>query len=265
MKWFKHLADASNDDFVEELEEALGLEGYARWWKMLEIIAAGMEKDRNDPSAIHTVGKWCEKLKSKRKILAGFLEFCAKKGKIKVFLFDNKTETFKECSGNVPGMFQESNGNVVKITCAKMLELRDEYSRKSGVAPDNVAQEAEAEANKDTDINTTPLPPPIVDNFVEEEKCVEVRAQSPAKKESIINNNFDAAAAACCHLLRKRMLAPSDNGILMRWLKDHEDFEGFVLPIIAEKARKYADNNGGKTPTSLKYFEEAIREKSAPP
>jgi len=39
MKWFKHFTDASDDDFLQTIEDIFGLEGYARWWKLLEVIA----------------------------------------------------------------------------------------------------------------------------------------------------------------------------------------------------------------------------------
>ena len=39
MRWFKHMTDASDDEFVAAVESRFGLEGYARWWKLLEAVA----------------------------------------------------------------------------------------------------------------------------------------------------------------------------------------------------------------------------------
>lgn len=114
MLWFKHFSDASDDDFLEELECEFGLEGYARWWKLLEVIARPMGKKHPHPYASHSIGKWCSFLKAKRKILIPFLEHCENKSRINV----------------------ELNGNIMKITCPKLLEIKDEYYRKSGHDPD---------------------------------------------------------------------------------------------------------------------------------
>jgi hypothetical protein len=113
MKWFKHMTDASEDAFLEELEELFGWEGYGRWWKLLEKI--GKEMDETDNCyAQHSWVKWQSFLKGKRNKLELFLIHCQNKEKIKL----------------------EQNGNMLKIICPKLLELRDEYSRKSGRSPD---------------------------------------------------------------------------------------------------------------------------------
>lgn len=253
------MADASNDDFIEELEDHLGLEGYGRWWKMLETIAAAMEKDRNDPSAKHTVGKWCEKLKAKKKVLANFLEFCRLKKKISVSFFDQKTLSFRECSGNVSEMFQESNQNIMKITCPNILKLRDEYSRKTGQYPERVAQEAEADKEKEINLLTSLT----VDNSVKggDKKSFLPVPKIPAQEKSFNDEDLVAAAAACCSVLQRRNLTPDDEKVLRLWLKKH-DFPNVVLPIIAEAANKYAMKNT-IPPATLRYFVDRVEEKSA--
>lgn len=113
MKWFKHYTSASDDEFIDELEDLFGWEGYGRWWKMLEIIGKQMEKG-SDCSATHSWVKWQSFLKGKRNKLELFLKHCQDKGKIKL----------------------EQNGNILKIICPNMLKLRDEYSEKSRHSPD---------------------------------------------------------------------------------------------------------------------------------
>jgi hypothetical protein len=112
MKWFKHSANASDDSFIEGLEERFGLEGYARWWKLLEVIATKMDKT-DSCSAEHSWVKWQSFLKGKRNKLTLFLEHCQNESKITL----------------------EQNGNILKITCPKLLKIRDEYSKKSGHTP----------------------------------------------------------------------------------------------------------------------------------
>ena len=233
IKWFKHMADASNDDFMEELEEKFGLEGYARWWKTLEIIAKSMDKNPAFPGAIHTVDKWCQFLKCKRKVLLSFLEH----------------------SGNKSKMKWKQNENIITIEIPNILKLRDEYYRKSGHTPEHSAPEAEA--NKDKELNTTPLPP-NEDSEMQEKIEIPKHNLKPKKKE-LNNIDFDAAAAACCSIIQRRLLAPSDALLLKQWLT-HYDFHGFIMPIIAEKAVRHQNNHFGKAPASLQYFKDAIEE-----
>lgn len=130
MKWFRHMADASDDEFLSGIEELFGWEGYGRWWKLLETIAKQMD-GTNKCSAEYSWSKWQSFLKGKRNKLETFLVHCQDKRKIKL----------------------ELNGNILKIFCPKLLELRDEYSRKSGhtpdIPPDNVAPEEETEGEEE--------------------------------------------------------------------------------------------------------------------
>lgn len=126
MKWFRHMTDASEDEFVVELESLFGLEGYARWFKLLEVIARQMDQS-SKCSVAYPWSKWQTFLKGKRK----------------------KLETFLEHSQNKQKIFLKQNGNILEISCPKLLKLRDEYSRKSGHTPDTcpdiVAPEVEVE------------------------------------------------------------------------------------------------------------------------
>jgi hypothetical protein len=131
MKWFKHYSDASDDDFIESLEEKFGLEGYARWWKILEIIAKGMDKNPSDPTASHPMQKWCSLLRAKPKVLLSFLEH----------------------SGNKSRMKWKQNGNIIEISVPNLLKIRDEYTRKSGHTPDKLpAKKKETEKERIYDV-----------------------------------------------------------------------------------------------------------------
>ncbi len=230
MKWFKHMANARDDDFMEWLEEEYGFEGVGRWWRILEIIASAMEKNANDPSSEHTWIKWQSLLRGKRPLLLRYLSAIEQRGKMKLTVEQNK----------------------MKITVHNLLKLRDEYSKKSGHTPDTlrtpIPQEAEAEAKTDKDKKEAPLPPHVVDN-------------SKTKKESFKNNDFDAAAVACCCVLNRKTLSPTDAALLLGWLEKY-DWEKFLKPLLISKTEKFAESNMGKRPASLQYFTEAIREKA---
>lgn len=126
MKWFKHYTDASDNDFIEAIEEEFGMEGYARWWKLCEIVGRSMGPD-GGCSAKHPWSKWQTFLKAKRKKLETFLVHLQNQRKIKLV----------------------STGNILEISIPKMLELRDEYCRKSGHAQENVAPDTEEDTDKE--------------------------------------------------------------------------------------------------------------------
>lgn len=117
MKWFKHMCNASDDEFIAEIESEFGLEGYARWWKLLEVVGSAMGKD--DRTAVkYPWQKWQTFLKAKR----------------------NKLETFLVALENKRKINLKQTGNILEINVPKMQELRDEWSKKlrscSGVAPE---------------------------------------------------------------------------------------------------------------------------------
>ena len=109
MKWFKHMTDSSQDEFVLGLEDRFGIQGYAWWWKMLEAIAARMShhKGAEKCSLASSWTNWESILKGKRKKLITFFEHCEKLNRIKL----------------------ERNGNLLIITCPKLLEIKDNYQK----------------------------------------------------------------------------------------------------------------------------------------
>lgn len=108
MRWFKHQSNSSTEgQFIAALEDKFGLEGYARYFKLLEIVALKMEDD-DDFSATYPMEKWRTFLKAKQNKLDSFL----------VYLENQRQINLKR------------TGNLLTIEIPKMLELRDEYTRK---------------------------------------------------------------------------------------------------------------------------------------
>ena len=127
---------------MAELEDRFGWEGYGRWFKLLEKIGQVMEGE-NGCSATYPWADWQKFLKGKRNKLDSFLVHLENKGKIKL----------------------KRNGNILEIECPKLLEIRDEYSKKSGQTPENIrpkstykhrTQITEREGKEET-------PPPSID------------------------------------------------------------------------------------------------------
>lgn len=57
MKWFKHQANARNDERLSRLEDKAGLEGYGFYFKMLEIVAEVIDAtDRHEVT--YSLSRW---------------------------------------------------------------------------------------------------------------------------------------------------------------------------------------------------------------
>jgi hypothetical protein len=135
MRWFKHLSSASDDPFLVDLEARFGLEGYARWWKLLEAVASQVNPKEGRWTVSYPWTKWQQILQGKRKKLETFLEHLANQRRISA----------------VP------SGNILEIGICNLQKYIDEYSRKSGHDPDKLRTkdtdtdtEAETEKEKDT-------------------------------------------------------------------------------------------------------------------
>lgn len=220
MKWFKHMAGAGDDEFIEWLEEEYGFEGSGRWWRICEKIAQNMDKNNNDPSAEHTWVKWQNILRGKRSVLISFLSAIERRSKMKL----------------------EQNEFKMKITIPKMLELRDEHTSRSGVTPDPTRELLPVEQSSKKESIITFL---TVDSMKE-------------KSENQLPDDIDPAVA-CCEILSLRKLSTVDQAILFSW-SQRFDFQNHVLPILIEKTESFMKNNFNRRPATLSYFSKAVQE-----
>lgn len=134
MKWFRHFSNASMSADLVALESQFGLEGYARWWKLLEIVALQMDKtDRY--SVTLPWSKWESYLSGKRKLLLSYLLATEKLGLTQVI----------------------ANGELIEIKIPKLALYRDEYSRKSGQTPKKLRT---VDTETDTEADKPPIVPP---------------------------------------------------------------------------------------------------------
>lgn len=132
MKWFKHMTSANRDEFIDDILDEFGLEGYARWWLILETIADQMDGS-NRCGVTYSWVKWQSILRGKR----------------------NKLETFLKRLENVSGMNLKQTGNKLEINYPKLLIIRDEYSRKSGHTPGQSPAQEEREQSKESNTSSS--------------------------------------------------------------------------------------------------------------
>jgi hypothetical protein len=134
MLWFKHFSDARNNPKILAIQKKLGEAGYARWFRLLEIVAQrggngeafAPRVKLNEP---HTDLRW----------IADELRIDRRKAKLTL-------KVFAEVGLIDPEAYRQ---NVLYIP--QMREYRDEWTRKkqsssSGATPEQVATESEVKA-----------------------------------------------------------------------------------------------------------------------
>lgn len=160
MKWFKHPSDTSDDPMNAELEEMFGLEGYARWMKILEAIAKNMAGKDSPCSVAYPWSKWQAILRGKPKTLLPFLKHLALKRRINLKRNGFVLDSFSIENENGTETKLLRSGDVLEIEAPVMASLRDEYSKKSGQTPDKLrTKEVEEEVEEEKEIEDPPLPP----------------------------------------------------------------------------------------------------------
>lgn len=108
MKWFKHSTSASNEEFLIALEYTFGLEGYARYFKLMELIARRMDESNQ----YELVTSW------------GELEYFLKGKPIKLKKLLNHLQEANEITW-------EYSAGALKITCPKLQSMMEDYTKKS--------------------------------------------------------------------------------------------------------------------------------------
>ena len=89
MKWFKHFSQASESDGLQGLLDEFGLEGYARYWLLIELFCEKWEPDTEPKFTIHE-SQIRKKLRINSTNTELFLNYC----QTYLGLFYKKTEKF---------------------------------------------------------------------------------------------------------------------------------------------------------------------------
>lgn len=123
MKWFKHMTNASNDEFIAAVDDRFGDWGIVRWWRLLETVAAQMdESDRCH--AEYSPKKWKSFLKGSPEKLQLLINFFA---------------TYHQLPSNLlttsPKVLVSFSPTSWKIEIPKLLELRDNHTKNLQAKP----------------------------------------------------------------------------------------------------------------------------------
>jgi hypothetical protein len=129
MKWVKHMTASWDDEGLSRLVGKGGLQGLAKyglWWRVVEIVAAQVGPKESNTTVRYSITKWSLLLS-----LRGSLVFSA---------LSTLTLT--------GGVTVERDGNEITVTIPNILKYRDEYSRKSGHARENVPPKTDQIENR---------------------------------------------------------------------------------------------------------------------
>lgn len=162
MQWFKHYVETTNDIAIQKIISKFGFEGYGRFWRLLELIAIQMKKDKNyKPELEITKKELCTYLKQK----------------------PNKLDTYLEHIGNVLGMnleATESDPIVLRITYPNLLKYKDNHAFKSPQKRHENDAKSRIKENRHT---VAPKPEP---KSAKNEFSADVKTITQLLKESIL-------------------------------------------------------------------------------
>ena len=132
MKWFKHMSDLPRDEGVARYLDAAGRDhvtAYGFLTLLLEAIATRMDWREGDHicSATYSIAHWGRITYSHPNRVTKYLRLCEVIGWVLV----------------------EFEGSSCTVTIPRMVQWRDEYTRKSGHTQDKVAQSREEQSRTD--------------------------------------------------------------------------------------------------------------------
>jgi len=114
MKWFRHLTEAANDEFLADILERYGLEIYGFYWRIVEIIANQMKRGSDRCSVVYSYRRWLRDTYTTKRKFDLFLN-----------ILNEQRDPEDE---NTRKIFIETNGDKLTITMPSILKIMDNYS-----------------------------------------------------------------------------------------------------------------------------------------
>ena len=136
MKWLKHMTANWDDEKLANLVGEGGDSGlalYGAFWRMAEIVASQMDGPAPSCSVSYPVWRWVRLMSVRKSYLSSILTRLQKEGLL-VLEGDPKAD------------------QTVTVKMPNLLKYRDEYSKKSRQAPDNVPPRTEGEGEGDKEV-----------------------------------------------------------------------------------------------------------------
>lgn len=158
MKWFKHYSGALQSESLADLLRDTGLQGYARYWILLEHLASIFDGESDSfRIPIETI-----------------------RGLFRIRSW-TELETFCERLATIRGLNIKRNGNVFEIKAPILLELQDRdfknaRNKRADVAPNIKIKDIDKDLDKD------------LDNIIPEKKIDEITSKN--KRSKFVQNDL---------------------------------------------------------------------------
>lgn len=138
MKWFRHMTIAHSNEKISRLLESSGLAGFGAYWYTLEIVAGDMGKADLKCSAEHSLARW---------------------GKL-MDIHPNQAKKYLKCMQSAGLIDLEIIEGRYRVIVPNLLKYRDEYSKKSGHAPESIPTDSSSEQSRPNQLISNQNRPP---------------------------------------------------------------------------------------------------------
>ena len=226
MRWFKHLSNARRDTFLLDLRHKFGSDGYTAWFITVEMLAEIVKPETSRARIKANPRVFSDECMIPPDRLENIYQFASKRGKLRF----RRTKT----------------DWIVEI--AKVLEFRDEYSRKGPKKSRDRLRSPSGETPEESRADT------------EQKQLQSKKQKQKSKKKNAAALKFPDGFKRVCEEFESLTARPPLAHIL-----DLEDFiphmealiekrgVGPCIKVMKEKTREYQDRNKG-VPSSLRYF-----------
>lgn len=233
MKWFKHLSDASQDEFLRAIKAEYGFAGLGRWWAIVEAVAGQMKVGSDKCEVEMSWSEWATLLKMRPKQLLKFFYFLVsnRHSNVDIKCFGEAVSSLRVDFEMVSSSFQ--SGFEFNFSIPKLLELRDSKNRvRTQRGPIEVEVEGDKEKGKE---KATPkakkgtpvkMPKAVIkawDNL-QVRKLPEPKWEKYALVKGVQVELFPIFESFCIHHKKKGSVWVSWYAAWQKWIQNAERF-----------------------------------------
>ncbi len=157
MKWFKHHSTLAMEQISRKIIDKHGFAGYGRYMVILEQIALELNKNSRDATYTMAAKSWSNLLgyRSPKHVIE-FINELQETGALEVLKPELNAENGQKVNTNCTQSVTKNafkaflNQSEITLSVPKLLNLKDEYTRNSGVTQDTI-KDKEEDKDKDKD------------------------------------------------------------------------------------------------------------------
>jgi hypothetical protein len=137
------MTDSHSDEKLCDIISESGPEAYGMWWLVLEIVAKQMDKNDVKCSVEYSLSQWSRLCFCHHNKINKYLNMFHAKGLLIMDYFELTPPVTPPLTHTLPppvtgGVTGKYGQGKIRVTIPNLLKFRDEYSKKSGQAPESV-------------------------------------------------------------------------------------------------------------------------------